>query len=72
MTASSFSFLLLLLPLQDVVPEWQTAAANLLSSLGIRYAKEVMAELLTKFQPGKLPHYFVVQTLGQLAVSNGE
>ena len=66
---------LLLLPLiflQDVVPEWQTAASNLLSTLGLKYAKEVMQELLTKFQTGQLPHFFIVSTLGQLATSNGK
>ena len=67
-----FFFDLLLLLQQNIEPEWQSAAANLLSSLGIRYAKDVMSELLTKFQPGKLPHYFVIQTLGQLAVTNGK
>ncbi|XP_011410499.2 PREDICTED: maestro heat-like repeat-containing protein family member 1 [Amphimedon queenslandica] len=54
----------------DVVPEWQTAASNLLSTLGLKYAKEVMQELLTKFQTGQLPHFFIVSTLGQLATSN--
>ena len=67
-----FFFDPLMLLQQNIEPEWQSAAANLLSSLGIRYAKDVMSELLTKFQPGKLPHYFVIQTLGQLAVTNGK
>ena len=57
---------------QEVVPEWQTAASALLSTLGMRHAQLVMKELLTKFQPGGNPHFFVVNTLGQLAVSNGE
>ena len=60
-----------LLSFQEVIPEWQTAASNLLSTLGRRYAKEVMQELLTKFQTGVQPHFFVVQTFGQLATSNG-
>ena len=64
--------LLFIVFLQDVVPEWQTAASNLLSTLGLKYAKEVMQELLTKFQTGQLPHFFIVSTLGQLATSNGE
>lgn len=55
---------------QEVVPEWQTAASALLSTLGMRHAQLVMKELLTKFQPGGNPHFFVVNTLGQLAVSN--
>ena len=56
---------------QEVEPEWQGAASNLLSTLGLRHAQIVMKELLTKFQPGGSPHFFVVKTLGQLATSNG-
>lgn len=56
---------------QDVEPEWQGSAATLLSTLGLRHAQLVMNELLTKFQPGGSPHFFVVKTLGQLATSNG-
>lgn len=55
----------------EVIPDWQGAAAQLLSTLGIRYAELVMKELLVKFQPGGNPHYFVVYTLGLLATSNG-
>lgn len=56
---------------QEVEPEWQGAASDLLSTLGLRHAQQVMKELLTKFQPGGSPHFFVVKTLGQLATSNG-
>jgi len=56
--------------IDEVVPDWQTAASSLLSTLGIQHAKIVLQELLTKFQPGRSPHFFVVQTLGQLATSN--
>ena len=31
-----------------------------------------MSELLEKFQPGVLPHFFVVQTLANLATANGK
>lgn len=55
----------------EVTPNWQSAASQLLSTLGIRYAHLVMKELLIKFQPGGNPHYFVVYTLGLLATSNG-
>lgn len=55
----------------EVIPDWQGAASQLLSTLGIRYAQLVMKELLIKFQPGGSPHYFVVYTLGLLATSNG-
>ncbi len=55
----------------EVIPEWQTVASQLLSTLGICNAQLVMKELLIKFQPGGNPHYFVVYTLGLLATSNG-
>ena len=57
---------------KEVEPSWQGAASALLSTLGITHAKLVMKELLNKFQPGGSPHFFVVNTLGQLATSNGE
>ena len=57
--------------INEVTPDWQSAASRLLSTLGIRYAHLVMKELLVKFQPGGNPHYFVVYTLGHLATSNG-
>ena len=56
---------------KDVEPGWQGAASSLLSTLGISHARLVMKELLTKFQPGGNPHFFVVNTLGHLATSNG-
>lgn len=55
----------------EVIPDWQGTASQLLSTLGIRHAQLVMKELLTKFQPGGNPHYFVVYTLGMLATANG-
>ena len=57
--------------LQDVEPEWQTAASGVLVSLGRKFCNEVMEELLKKFQPGTLPHFFVVQTLANLSTANG-
>ena len=56
--------------LQDVKPEWQTAAANLLVTLGGTYGKEVLEYLVKRVEPGVMPHYFVVKTLGDLAVAN--
>lgn len=58
--------------MQEVDPEWQTAASGILVEIGKRYCDEVMGELLQKFQPGVLPHFFVVQTMGNLASSNGK
>jgi len=57
---------------QEIIPEWQTAASALLVAIGVRHCNDVMAELLEKFQPGVLPHYFVVQTLANLATANGK
>lgn len=60
-----------LLILQEVVPDWQTAASNLLVATGNKYVTKVMEQLTLHFQPGVLPHFFVVQTMGKLAVANG-
>ena len=54
------------------MPEWQTAASGVLVSLGKKYCNEVMEVLLEKFQPGILPHFFVVQTMANLAGANGK
>ncbi|XP_059496590.1 maestro heat-like repeat-containing protein family member 1 [Stegostoma tigrinum] len=56
--------------LKAIVPDWQGAASQLLVALGCRFINEVMEEILQKFQPGVLPHFFVVQTLGNLAMAN--
>ncbi|GFS16071.1 maestro heat-like repeat family member 1 [Elysia marginata] len=55
---------------KEIVPEWQTAASGVLVALGAKYCNEVMSEMLEKFQPGVLPHFFVVQTIGNLASAN--
>ena len=55
---------------QDVKPEWQTAAANLLVTLGATYGKEVLDYLVKKVEAGVMPHYFVIKTLGDLAAAN--
>lgn len=58
--------------MQEIIPEWQTAASELLVAIGIKHCNDVMSELLDKFQPGVLPHFFVVQTLANLATANGK
>ncbi|NXK43196.1 MROH1 protein, partial [Piprites chloris] len=57
---------------KDVIWEWQQAASSVLVAVGQRFINKVMEEVLTKFQPGILPHYFVLQTFANLSVSNGE
>uniref|UniRef100_A0A8C2FTQ7 Maestro heat-like repeat-containing protein family member 1 n=1 Tax=Cyprinus carpio TaxID=7962 RepID=A0A8C2FTQ7_CYPCA len=55
---------------KEVVPEWQQAASNILVAVGNKYINDIMEEILSKFQPGVLPHFFVVQTLANLSDSN--
>lgn len=56
---------------QEVVPDWQQAASNILVAVGKKHINDIMEEILSKFQPGLLPHFFVVQTLASLSDSNG-
>ncbi|XP_072562213.1 maestro heat-like repeat-containing protein family member 1 isoform X3 [Paramormyrops kingsleyae] len=55
---------------KEVVPDWQQAASNILVAVGNKHMGDIMEEMLSKFQPGVLPHFFVVQTLARLAHSN--
>ncbi|XP_077432978.1 maestro heat-like repeat-containing protein family member 1 isoform X1 [Vanacampus margaritifer] len=55
---------------KDVVPDWQQAASNVLVAVGNKHINDIMEEILSKFQPGVLPHFFVVQTLANLSDSN--
>lgn len=55
---------------KDLVSDWQQAASSVLVAVGKRFVGMVMEEMLGKFQPGVLPHYFVVQTLANLSVFN--
>ncbi|XP_061100289.1 maestro heat-like repeat-containing protein family member 1 isoform X2 [Conger conger] len=55
---------------KEVVPDWQQAASNILVAIGNKYINDIMEEILSKFQPGVLPHFFVVQTLASLSESN--
>ncbi|XP_060099020.1 maestro heat-like repeat-containing protein family member 1 [Heteronotia binoei] len=55
---------------KDVIVEWQEAASNVLVAVGRRFINTVMEEVLNKFQPGVLPHYFVIRTFASLSVVN--
>ncbi|CAL1293706.1 unnamed protein product [Larinioides sclopetarius] len=55
---------------KEIVPEWQNLASGILVSLGRNFHNEVMEQLLLRFQPGILPHFFVVQTMANLASAN--
>jgi len=53
--------------LQDVVVDWQSAAHDVIISLGELCAPVVLDQLLGKFEANVLPHYFVVKTLADFA-----
>nr|XP_034980499.1 maestro heat-like repeat-containing protein family member 1 isoform X2 [Zootoca vivipara] len=55
---------------KEVILEWQQAASNVLVAVGRRFINKVMEEVLTKFQPGIVPHYFIVQTFANLSMTN--
>ncbi|XP_026149512.1 maestro heat-like repeat-containing protein family member 1 [Mastacembelus armatus] len=55
---------------KEVIPDWQQAASNILVAVGNRHINDIMEEILGKFQPGVLPHIYVVQTLASLSDSN--
>ncbi|NXH09371.1 MROH1 protein, partial [Bucco capensis] len=57
---------------KELIQEWQQAASSVLVAVGQRFINKVMEEVLTKFQPGILPHCFVLQTFADLAVANGQ
>ncbi|KAM6171630.1 maestro heat-like repeat-containing protein family member 1 isoform 2-T2 [Erethizon dorsatum] len=50
--------------------DWQQAASSVLVAVGKRFTNQVMEEVLSRFQPGLLPHCSVLQTLSSLSVSN--
>ncbi|EDQ91217.1 uncharacterized protein MONBRDRAFT_31461 [Monosiga brevicollis MX1] len=55
---------------QEIIPEWQSAASGLLVACGNVYGDIVLQTLKDMYQPGVVPHYFVLKTLGDFAVSN--
>ncbi|KAM8966713.1 maestro heat-like repeat-containing protein family member 1 [Pelodytes ibericus] len=55
---------------KDVVFDWQQAASNVMVAIGRSFINNVMEEILGKFQPGILPHFFILQTLANLSVAN--
>nr|XP_042909202.1 maestro heat-like repeat-containing protein family member 1 [Parasteatoda tepidariorum] len=55
---------------KEIVPEWQNCSSGILVSLGRNFMNEVMEQLLMKFTPGVLPHFFVLQTMANLASAN--
>eukprot|EP00040_Diaphanoeca_grandis_P032327 m.195702 g.195702 ORF g.195702 m.195702 type:complete len:1632 (-) comp32581_c2_seq1:207-5102(-) len=54
----------------EVVQDWQAAAAAVVVALGTVYGKIVLDDLHSRFHAGKLPHYYVIKTLGDFSVTN--
>eukprot|EP01116_Phalansterium_solitarium_P016259 TRINITY_DN3745_c0_g1_i3.p1 TRINITY_DN3745_c0_g1~~TRINITY_DN3745_c0_g1_i3.p1 ORF type:complete len:1692 (-),score=828.04 TRINITY_DN3745_c0_g1_i3:272-5347(-) len=55
---------------KEVVADWQQAASSVLVSLGVRFPDEILSELLKRFAPGAVPHYFIITTLGDFVSNN--
>eukprot|EP01107_Rhizomastix_libera_P012211 TRINITY_DN3023_c1_g1_i1.p1 TRINITY_DN3023_c1_g1~~TRINITY_DN3023_c1_g1_i1.p1 ORF type:complete len:1740 (-),score=488.09 TRINITY_DN3023_c1_g1_i1:24-5243(-) len=51
---------------KDVVPDLQEAACGVLVSLTPLQPDLVLDELIKRFEPGSIPHYFVIKTLGDV------
>ncbi|KAL6063739.1 HEAT repeat domain containing protein [Balamuthia mandrillaris] len=54
---------------KDVSPDWQGQASTVLVSVGMRWPDTLMKELMERFSPGSIPHYFILKTLGDFAVA---
>lgn len=57
---------------QELDCDWQQAASSVLVAVGKQFINQVMEEVLSRFQPGVLPHSSVLHTLASLSVSNGK
>ncbi|CAB3366431.1 Hypothetical predicted protein [Cloeon dipterum] len=54
----------------ELIPDWQLPASQLLVAIGRNFCNRVMEGLTAKVQPGVAPNYFVTHTLGSLAAAN--
>lgn len=55
---------------KDIKADWQNASSDVLVSLGIAHGPAVLDWVLKRMAPGEIPHYFVIKTLGDLAVAD--
>src|SRR3989338_8541117 len=55
---------------KSLVFDWQGAASKVLASLSLRFATPIVSELFSRFQPGVIPHYFLIKTLADVSISN--
>lgn len=53
-----------------MVPEWQGKASAVLVVLAVRFPRKICEDLLALFGPGVVPHYFVMKTLGDMAIAH--
>ncbi len=69
--SETFFFLLILrIYLQELIPLWQQAASDVLVEIGKYEPDMVCNAILPHMQPGQLPPFFVLQTIGSLAEAN--
>ncbi|XP_046989834.1 maestro heat-like repeat-containing protein family member 1 isoform X1 [Schistocerca americana] len=54
----------------DYIPESQMPLSGVLVALGKIHCNQVMEGILKQFQPGVLPHYCILHTMGNLASAN--
>jgi hypothetical protein len=54
----------------EIVPEWQSAAGDLVVALGRLYGRIVLDEMTVRFTPGVVPHYYIIRTMGDFASAN--
>lgn len=54
----------------EVIQDWQSASASVVVALGSVYGRIVLDDLLSRISAGTLPHYYVIKTLGDFAVTN--
>ena len=54
-----------------MLPDLQGAASQVLVLLGMRFPNEILDELLKRWPPGTIPHFFIIQTLGDFVLANG-
>lgn len=55
---------------KEIKNDWQQQASDMLVLLVVPFPEPVIKELLAVFQPGVIPHYFVLKTLADVAPAN--
>jgi len=55
---------------QEIMADWQGAASAVLVAAGMQWPELVMEQLLVRFLPGSIPHYYVMKTIGDFTAAN--